>query len=136
MGTRAAKIRYWRLGLAEISAALLAVCAGPLFNQTGLQLDPPTVEFPAGVTEAPGEIAQTLALLQQAEAASIETKVRMLHPDWDKAQVAAEVDAIKAEGGRSVADPTQIGDEQPMPDAAPGQDPGDEDPDRPDEGGS
>lgn len=35
--------------------------------------------------------------------ASTDTLVRMMHPDWDGAQVSADVDGILGEAGRGVA---------------------------------
>jgi len=48
-------------------------------------------------------------LLARAKAASIETRVRMLHPDWTDAEVKAEVETILAEEGMRMPDPMQIG---------------------------
>ena len=40
----------------------------------------------------------------RAVAVSTDTKVRMLHPDWDEEQIAAEVALIQAETGAAVPD--------------------------------
>jgi hypothetical protein len=50
-------------------------------------------------------VAQTLALLRTAEAASTEVMVRMLHADWDDAAVTSEVARIQAERGVPVPEP-------------------------------
>lgn len=50
--------------------------------------------------------ASALNLINLAQAASVETKVRLLHPEWDDQQVTAEADAIKIEQGLNVTDPT------------------------------
>jgi hypothetical protein len=42
--------------------------------------------------------------MRTAEAASTDTLVRMLHPDWDEEQIAAEVALIKEESGRNAPD--------------------------------
>ena len=109
MTSRARKALYWVPGVADITAALLAVEAGDRFGVQGLDVAPPTVEFQDSISDSPGEIAQTVTLLRQAEAASTETLARMVHPDWDDTQVAAEVDRIQGETGRSVTDPTLLG---------------------------
>jgi hypothetical protein len=57
------------------------------------------VEFGDSVSEAPETTARTLQLLAAAEAVSVETKVRMVHPDWDDLEVQAEVKRIKEDGG-------------------------------------
>ncbi|MFI0711706.1 phage capsid protein [Streptomyces inhibens] len=65
----------------------------------------PHIQFGDAVPEDPQTTAQTLALLAQAEAASTDTKVRILHPDWSDEQVQAEVARIREEAGTAVPDP-------------------------------
>lgn len=55
------------------------------------------------------ELAAQVALLSQAQAASTQTKVRIIHPEWDDEAVAEEVAAIRDELGMDVPDPTMIG---------------------------
>jgi len=57
----------------------------------------PNVEFSDGVSESPEAVARTVQLLHAAEAVSVDTRVRMVHPDWDDDQVAAEVTKIKGD---------------------------------------
>jgi hypothetical protein len=111
MSTRGRKALYWGPGIADITAALLAVEAGDRFRVTGLELEPPKVEFQDSISEGQGELATTAELLRRAEAASTDTLVRLMHPDWDDSQVAAEVDKITGESGRAVSDPTMTGAE-------------------------
>lgn len=102
--TRDKKIRYWRPRLAEILQAWLKVGQA----QFGWTVDPstrPTVGFPEAVQQDQASLAQTLQLLTTAEAASTETKVQMLHPDWDDQQVADEVAKIHDQQGATTADP-------------------------------
>jgi hypothetical protein len=109
MTTRARKALYQAQPIADILAALLAVEAGPLFNIPGLDLDPPRVEFQDSIQEDPKTAAETVSLLRQAEAASTDTLIRMLHPDWEDDRVQGEVAAILAESGRAVTDPAALG---------------------------
>ncbi|MDT9688187.1 capsid protein [Streptomyces sp. P9(2023)] len=110
--TRSKKSLYADPALSSISAAWLAVLAGPRFRVSGLDLStPPRVEFQDSISESAGELATTAELLRRAEAASTETLVKMLNPDWDKTQVKAEVDAILGESGRAVSDPAMTGAE-------------------------
>lgn len=55
------------------------------------------VEFGDSVSESPETTARTLQLLAAAEAISTETKVRMVHPDWDEDQVKEEVRQIRGD---------------------------------------
>jgi hypothetical protein len=82
-----------------------------MFGVRGLDAEPPKAEFQDSVSEGLGELATTVELLSRAEAASRETLVRMLHPDWDDQQITAEVDRILGETGRAVSDPMLSGAE-------------------------
>jgi hypothetical protein len=91
--TRNRKIVYWRPGTAEAVETLLMVDAAQ-FN-SGIDPVRPDVDFGPYVGTDIGENAQTAQLMRAAEAASTETLVKMLHPDWDDKQVAEEVARIR-----------------------------------------
>lgn len=88
--TRSAKTKLW--GLSRLATAQLhaeaAIFGGPLPSE------PVQVDWPKTHQESPKATAETVALLMQAEAASTETKIRIVHPDWDDKQVMEEVDKI------------------------------------------
>ncbi len=112
MVTRDRKGRYWRPAVRHMAHVLLALDAA-IFG-SGVTPAAPLVEFGDGVSEDPHEVADTLALLEQAKAASTETKVRALHPEWDDKAVDEEVQRIKDEGGMGVlADPAAVGSVPP-----------------------
>jgi len=69
----------------------------------------PSVELEDSIVEDVRERAESVELLRRAEAASIEVRVRTLHPDWSDAEVQAEVARIQAETGRLLPDPFQVG---------------------------
>ena len=76
----------------------------------GARLSPsdPVVELGDAVVESTDTIAQTLAQLAQARSASVESRVRILHPTWDDDMVSEEVGRIHAEEGIGpVPDPEQ-----------------------------
>lgn len=75
----------------------------------GLVPERPRITFGDSVSEDPTSTAQTLSLLQQAQAVSTNTKVCWLHPDWDDTAVQAEVDRILTETGQAVHDLLQAG---------------------------
>ncbi|MHC5259900.1 phage portal protein [Streptomyces sp. UC4497] len=125
MSTRGRKSMYWGPGIADGAAALLAVEAGPRFRVGDLEVEPPRVEFQDSISEGMTELATTAELLRRAEAASDETLVQMIHPDWDEDQVQAEVDRLGK--AREVADPFLTGAEDPAdgppkPPGVPGED--------------
>lgn len=93
MLTRSSKMLYWRPQLRRIYAALMDVNRY-VFHGPDRGQALPDVEFPDGASDAPNIVASTLNLLNQAESASIKTRVGMLHPDWDDEQVKDEVAQI------------------------------------------
>ncbi|GAA0969805.1 hypothetical protein GCM10009555_017590 [Acrocarpospora macrocephala] len=107
--TRGKKIGYRRPRTSNILRALLAI--DRVVFGTTVEVERPKIEWPDGVATDPKALAETLALYRQAGAASTEVMVRMLHPDWEDADVMAEVEKIQAEldaGGSLVDDPYTI----------------------------
>ena len=98
------KWRYFRPALRETMWNLLCIDREIFGSQVLPVL--PDVERPAGAEQNMRDTASMLNLLNLADAASTETKVRMLHPDWDTSQVEREVEAIRSESETIVDDPT------------------------------
>lgn len=115
--TREKKSRYWTTGL-ERFLAMFAHLDAVKFGGPGA-LAEPKVEFPASSSPTLVELAQVAQAMRAAEAASTDTLVRLLHPDWDDAQVVAEVDLIA--GDRPA--PTVIGLDPTLADPAAQQGP-------------
>jgi hypothetical protein len=104
--TRDRKIRAWRPALAQIMGKLLTVDAdvfGKSVNTDGLE-----VEFSTGSQDSPLVLAQTALALSSAVAASTQTLVAMVHPDWDDTKVQTECALIQAANGMAVPDPTTV----------------------------
>lgn len=102
MTTREKKSRYWTPALRRLLTTLLEVDKAK-FKGAG-PMETITVEFPPSVQPTPLELAQTATALKAAQAASAETRVKMVHPDWNDTQVQAEVEKILAEESLSVPD--------------------------------
>jgi len=96
------KRRYWESGLQDAFQALLAIDAAEFSGQAAPAR--PAIVWPEEGMGL-GEMAETMVALRNAEAASIETRVRLVNPDWDDDAVAAEVERIKAETGGIVPEP-------------------------------
>lgn len=109
MITRDRKQRYWRPELAAIVEALLAIDA----TVFGSKVTPvrPNIEFGDSVSEDPSAVAQTAQLLRAAEAASTETLVRLVHPEWDDTAVTEEVQRISDEAAVKAGPPLQNPDQ-------------------------
>lgn len=91
--TRDRKIAYWSHGLTRALEMLLALDAS-LFS-SGAEVERPKIEFPDAVSAGQKEVAETLQLLDAAKAISVDTKIRMLHPDWDDEQIEQEIEDIQ-----------------------------------------
>jgi A118 family predicted phage portal protein len=93
--TRGKKVRYWTQALRAHMATQLEVANVHLGQR--LALDDVRVEFTDGVQESGASLAGTAQMLRNAEAASVRTRVALVHPDWDDAKVDAEAALILAE---------------------------------------
>jgi hypothetical protein len=108
--TRGRKVLYAGPPLADILETLLAVEAGPQFGGTGITVERPALEWQDSISESPQDLAQTATLLDQAHAASTETRVRLVNPDWDDERVRAETEAILRENSMGpLSDPAALG---------------------------
>lgn len=98
--TRSKKTNYRRPRLADIVYTLM--CMDRTYYRKPITPQRPDVTFPDAVLPSTSELAQTALTLHNAQAASVETLVAMVHPDWTPEQVAQEVAAIKDEAGLEV----------------------------------
>lgn len=134
--SRSAKVMAATPPLVALIAALMdvdeAAFSGP--GRAGIM---PNIEWPDAIGEDPEVLARTIQALNLSESTSLETRVRMLHKDWDDGQVAEEVNRIKEETAlmpvptektlwgtntNGPDDPTQPGTQDaPIPQPAPGQ---------------
>jgi hypothetical protein len=111
--TSSKKRLYMRPGLRDIFYGWLAV-KQKIFNDSTVTPERPEVELPDTVVPEVLELAQAASALAQADAASKETLVRMVHPDWSEAEVQREVRMIYAETGLDLAGRAKITIAPPM----------------------
>ena len=104
--TRDRKIRLERPAVARIIHKML-LTSQSVFNITVNVEEPANVVFGDAIQEGGLQLSQTTQALDTARAASVDTKVRMNHPDWDETRIITEVEAIKAEQniGNPAVDP-------------------------------
>lgn len=104
--TRDKKINYWKT-LSPFFLTWLQLDAS-LYGLTAPK-EEPEFRFPAESQVDVEKMARTTQALRAADAASVETAVRMNHPDWDGDTVNTEVDRIYREKGiGTAADPTRV----------------------------
>lgn len=96
--TRAKKTNYVRPRLADIVYTLMHLDR-TFYGRNDITPARPDVTFPDAVLPSTSELSATAVALHTAQAASTETLVAMVHPDWTPDQVAEEVAAIKDEIG-------------------------------------
>ncbi|MBG0830525.1 phage capsid protein [Planomonospora sp. ID67723] len=111
--TRGRKAVYTTPELSSAVEMLLQLEAS-LFS-SGVVPERPKIVFGDSVSPDIMQLAQTAELMRRAEAASDETLVRMLHPDWDEPQIEAEVQAIADARPAVVEDPFTLPGEMTGP---------------------
>lgn len=96
--TKSKKENYWQDGLKKIIRAMMLVYNEELSGQ----LEPDVtvnVSFTDGLANNITELATSLKMISDAQAASTETKVRLLHPDWEEESIIKETQRIIDENG-------------------------------------
>lgn len=93
--TTGKKARLGRLAIGQAAEMLMALDAAQF--RSGIAPVRPDVEFADPVPESVTDRAQSLNMIATADATSVETRVRWLHPGWDDDQVRDEVEAIKGD---------------------------------------
>lgn len=97
--TRMKKLRYWQHGILGLLIQMQKMdIQSSLYPAYEVQ-EKITVEISDGIVTDPVETSETVRNMYQAKAISNYTKVKMLHPDWNEAQVLEEVDKINDESG-------------------------------------
>ncbi|MGF1664093.1 MAG: phage capsid protein, partial [Kineosporiaceae bacterium] len=101
--TRSRKLRHETPAVAGLLAKMLSVATG-----AAVPADAVDVHYADAVEEQPEVVARTLQMLDAASAVTTETKVRMLHPDWDDPRIAQEVAGLMSERPATVVDPLAV----------------------------
>jgi len=102
--TRNKKARYLQGGIADILHVLLQIDKVHFNSKVNPEYRPQAI-LQDSIQTDPMEKADSLAKLEQAQAISIDTKVRILHPEWSQEQIEAEVERIMQEKGMAVETP-------------------------------
>ena len=101
--TTETKKTHWWHALHDIVRAMLALDA--VVFRSGVKPDADiTIELPSNTQPDITQMAEILEQLERAGALSTETKVDLLHPDWDEDRRAEEVERIRREQGTSYPD--------------------------------
>jgi hypothetical protein len=111
--TRGRQIRTASPHLSRIISKLLAVDAA-VFNTPNV-VAPIWVEFPDSVQESMLRLAQTAQTLFAGQSASLEERIKLLHPDWNDDMWDDEVAKVQQEFAAPVTDPFDLPPESPKP---------------------
>lgn len=96
--TKSKKEDYWHTALCGIIKAMALVYYTELGGKLDINLTP-NVSFSDGITNNLSELAMSVKMISDAQAASTATKVRLLHPEWEEDQVQEEATKIIEENG-------------------------------------
>jgi Phage portal protein, SPP1 Gp6-like len=118
--TREKKVLYWRPALRDIMYGLLTIQA-EIFGDRSITPMRPDITFVEPLPPDQLELAQTAQAVATAAAASKETLVRIIHPDWTPEQVNSEVRQIFAELGTELLGRARLTLPLQPPEAAPGE---------------
>ncbi len=105
--TRNTKIRYWRPVLQDAIYSLMCV-AKLYFGASAIEPERPELRWAEDAIPDEQVLAQTVAALAGAGAASKRTLVAMAHPEWSDADIDTEVRAIISEIGMEMASRARI----------------------------
>ena len=106
--TRDRKVRNETPAITALLTKMLTIDTA-VFGAKGLDpSEPITVTFADNIEDSPLTLAQTSLALFQAKAASTNTLVAMMHPEWTDEQVTTETDLIFTEQ-QTVTDPFSLG---------------------------
>lgn len=95
--TRSKKQGYWKTALEDILEMMLTI--DKAINGGDYEVIRPQVDFQDNMAFDLGLIADSIYKLNQAQALSLKTKVRMIHPDWTEQMVDEEIQNISEETG-------------------------------------
>lgn len=103
--TQRRKAMHWKRALEMVCRHLLLIDKEEFGGQVLVPAKDlfPKVEMSDSVIDQPLELAQTALAMKSAESASIETRVKTLHPDWTDSEVASEVARITDEKASDIA---------------------------------
>lgn len=106
--TRNKKEAYWEPALKRLVGLMLALYKVELNGTVEADVTI-TTQFSDSITNDINEVSTAVQKISAAMAASTETKVRLLHPDWSEAEVIGEVEKIISENGLSpVTEPDDL----------------------------
>ena len=111
--TSEVKKTFWWHAINDVIRSMLALDKAVFRSGVNPDVDF-SIELPGNSQPDIAQLAEVIEQLERAGAVSVETKVDMLHPDWDEARKAAETAKIRMEKGYEGPDPLdpRLGDNE------------------------
>ncbi|MCF6467394.1 phage portal protein [Nonomuraea sp. MG754425] len=106
--SRGRKTGYWNPTLQWAPDVLLSIDHAVFGRKVSAERG--EVHWPDGVQPDPEALGRTVELFNRAQAMSLETKIRTVHPEWDDHQVHEEKERLRDELGLNVPDPDRLDD--------------------------
>ena len=107
--TKNKKEAYWEGALKKLTQLMLIVYNTRLGGKVEMNVTV-TTQFSDSISNDIGELSEAVMKIANAMAASTETKVRLIHPEWSEDEVLAEVKKIIDENGlMPEMDPDKLG---------------------------
>lgn len=106
---RSKKLNYWSEPLESFLTAVLHLDAEVYHIPNVHPEDRVIVEFPDSMSTDISTMAQAVQMMHNAQAVSVRTAIKMLHPDWEDGQIEEEAERCMQEFG--TPDPSAIAEE-------------------------
>lgn len=114
--TRAKKLNYWRPALGGALYSLMWLDKS-IFRRPITPVRP-DITWPDAVLPSTQELAQTAVALSTAQAASKETLIAMIHPDWTPEQIEEEKQRLREEAAFDILGRARVTLQPPMDSSA------------------
>lgn len=106
--TKNKKQLYWQAPMEKILTAMVRMDAALYPEKSSLASDVVVMSFTDTMGADLSNLAATVAQMRAAQAASVETSVRILHPDWGEEEINAEVERVTKEYGQPITAPEML----------------------------
>jgi A118 family predicted phage portal protein len=106
MMTKGKKERFFKSAVEDVLEMMLFIDREVF--KSGIDPMRPNIDFQDSSSFDLESVSKSVELVNRAQAASIRTRIAMVHPDWTKEQIEQEAKAILAETGVETADESDL----------------------------
>lgn len=106
MLTKGKKERFFKAAVEDVLEMMMHIDREVF--KSGVEPMRPNIDFQDSSTFDLESMSKSIEMVNRAQAASIRTRISMLHPDWTKEQIEEEAVTILAETGLNTADESEL----------------------------